>query len=170
MDRIMEIARKHNLFVIEDGAHSLGAEYKGIGISASFQGAANYSAMLNTKSMYWPLINNTTISEHYYENRWTPDNQDSKYPRLSSQSNANNYQNNTVWLADRSFLKLRNVDVYYKLPKSLLDRTSVVNQAKIYFRGVDLFSLDNIKVVDPEAYGATNPMNRSLVVGLTVGF
>lgn len=148
----------------------LGAEYKGIGISASFQGAANYSAMLNTKSMYWPLINNTTISEHYYENRWTPENQDAKYPRLSSQSNANNYQNNTVWLADRSFLKLRNVDVYYKLPKSLLDRTSVVNQAKIYFRGVDLFSLDNIKVVDPEAYGATNPMNRSLVVGLTVGF
>lgn len=29
MDAIMEIARKHNLLVIEDGAHSLGAEYKG---------------------------------------------------------------------------------------------------------------------------------------------
>lgn len=147
-----------------------GAEYKGFGISALFQGAANYSAMLNTKSMFWPLINNTTISNHYYENRWTPDNQNAKYPRLSSQSNSNNYQNNTVWLADRSFLKLRNVDVYYKLPKSLLHKTSVVNDAKIYLRGVDLFSLDNLKVVDPESYGATNPLTRSLVVGLTVGF
>ncbi|KGR76468.1 UDP-4-amino-4,6-dideoxy-N-acetyl-beta-L-altrosamine transaminase [Ureibacillus sinduriensis] len=29
MDKIMEIAKKHNLIVIEDGAHSLGAEYKG---------------------------------------------------------------------------------------------------------------------------------------------
>lgn len=29
IDSIMEIARKHNLLVIEDGAHSLGAEYKG---------------------------------------------------------------------------------------------------------------------------------------------
>lgn len=29
MDKIMEIAKKHNLVVIEDGAHSLGAEYKG---------------------------------------------------------------------------------------------------------------------------------------------
>lgn len=29
MDAIMEIAKKHNLIVIEDGAHSLGAEYKG---------------------------------------------------------------------------------------------------------------------------------------------
>lgn len=29
MDSINEIAKKHNLIVIEDGAHSLGAEYKG---------------------------------------------------------------------------------------------------------------------------------------------
>jgi len=29
MDPIMEIARKHNLFVIEDGAQSIGSEYKG---------------------------------------------------------------------------------------------------------------------------------------------
>lgn len=29
IDRIMEIAKKHNLIVIEDGAHSLGSEYKG---------------------------------------------------------------------------------------------------------------------------------------------
>lgn len=29
MDKIMEIAKKHNLIVVEDGAHSLGAEYKG---------------------------------------------------------------------------------------------------------------------------------------------
>lgn len=29
MDAIMEVAREHNIVVIEDGAHSLGAEYKG---------------------------------------------------------------------------------------------------------------------------------------------
>ncbi len=29
IDKINEIAKKHNLFVIEDGAHSIGAEYKG---------------------------------------------------------------------------------------------------------------------------------------------
>ena len=84
-----------------------------------FQGTANYSAVLNTKSMFWPLINNTTLSSHYYENRWTPENLNAKYPRLSSQSNANNYQTNTIWLEDRSFLKLRNVELYYKFPKKL---------------------------------------------------
>lgn len=30
IDKIMEIARKHNLIVVEDAAHALGSEYKGI--------------------------------------------------------------------------------------------------------------------------------------------
>lgn len=36
MDKILEIAKKHNLIVIEDGAHSLGSEYKGskVGVKA----------------------------------------------------------------------------------------------------------------------------------------
>lgn len=148
----------------------LGAEWKGIGVNALFQGTGHYSAVLNTKSMYWPLINNTTLSNHYYENRWTPEHQDAKYPRLSSQSNANNYQTNSVWLSDRSFLKLRNLEVYYKLPKSWLQSVKIVNNAKIYVRGVDLFCFDKLEVSDPESYGATNPLTRSVVAGLTIGF
>lgn len=148
----------------------LGAEWKGFGVDMMFQGTGRYSAVLNTKSMYWPLVNNTTISQYYYDNRWTTDNQDAKFPRLSPQSNANNYQTNTVWLADRSFLKLRNVEVYYNFANSLLQKTKVVNGAKIYVRGTDLFCLDHLSVSDPESYGATNPLTRSVVVGLSVTF
>ena len=53
---------------------NLGAEWKGLGFDAMFQGTGRYSAVLNTKSLYWPLINNTTISQEYYDNRWTPEN------------------------------------------------------------------------------------------------
>lgn len=148
----------------------LGVEWKGLGVDAMFQGTGRYSTVLDTKSMFWPLINNTTISNHYYENRWTPDNQDAKYPRLSAQSNANNYQNNTIWLANRSFLKLRNLEVYYRFPKSLIKKSRILSNAKIYVRGVDLFCFDKIKVADPESYGATNPLTRSIIAGLTIGF
>ena len=148
----------------------LGAEWKGIGLDAMFQGTGNYSAVLNTKSMFWPLINNTSLSTHYYENRWTPENLNAKYPRLSSQSNANNYQTNTIWLADRSFLKLRNVEVYYKFPQHLMKRTKILGSAKLYVRGVDLLCFDHIDVADPESYGATNPLTKSVVVGVKIGF
>lgn len=147
----------------------LGAEWKGIGFYAMFQGTGNYSAVLNTKSMYWPLINNTNISQYAYDNRWTPQNLNAKFPRLSSQSNENNYQTSTLWLADRSFLKLRNLEVYYKLPASWLKKTKIVNAAKLYVRGIDLFSFDHIDENDPEAYGI-NPMTKSVALGLSVTF
>lgn len=147
----------------------LGAEWKGLGFYAMFQGTGNYSAVLNTKSMYWPLINNTNISQYAYDNRWTPQNQNAKFPRLSSQSNANNYRTSTLWLADRSFIKLRNLEVYYKLPTSWLKKTKIVNAAKLYVRGIDLFSFDHIDENDAEAYGI-NPMTKSVALGLSVTF
>lgn len=149
----------------------LGAEWKGFGIDAMFQGTGRYSAVLNTKSMYWPLINNTTISQYYYDNRWTTETASTaKFPRLSPESNANNYQTNTVWLADRSFLKLRNLEIYYNFSNCLLQKTKVINGAKLYVRGTDLFCLDHLAVSDPESYGATNPLTRSIVAGLAVTF
>lgn len=149
----------------------LGLEYKGIGFDAAFQGAANYTAVLNTKSMYWPLINNTNISQYYYDNRWTPATAETaKFPRLTSESNNNNFCTNSVWLADRSFLKLRNVEVYYNFPKSLMAATHFISSAKLYVRGVDLLCFSHIKESDPECYGADYPLNRSLSIGVVLGF
>ena len=147
----------------------IGAEWKGLGFYAMFQGTGRYSAVLNTKSMYWPLVGNTNISQYAYDNRWTAENQNAKFPRLSSESNANNYQTSTLWLVDRSFLKLRNLEVYYNLPKSLLQATKIVNGAKLYVRGVDLFCFDHLDESDPEAYGI-NPLTKSIALGLSVTF
>ena len=149
----------------------LGVEWKGLGLDAMFQGTGRYSGVLTTKSMYKPLVGNTTISQYYYDNRWTPETAaTAKFPALSSTSNANNYNTNTLWMFDRSFFKLRNIEVYYNFPKALLAKTKVLNAAKIYVRGVDLFSFDHLDESDPEVYSATNPLNRSIVAGLSVTF
>ena len=57
-----------------------------------------------------------------------------------------------------------------KFPKSILASTKFISTAKLYVRGVDLLCLDHIKKADPEQYGADYPLNRSLVVGLALGF
>ena len=149
----------------------LGVEWKGLGIDAMFQGTGRYTGVLTTKSMYKPLVGNTTISQYYYDNRWTPETAETaKYPALSSASNANNFNTNTIWMFDRSFFKLRNIEVYYHFPKSLLAKTGCLSAAKLYVRGVDLFSVDHLDVSDPESYGATSPLMRSIVAGLSVTF
>jgi hypothetical protein len=45
-----------------------------------------------------------------------------------------------------------------------------LKRAKIFFRGMNLFSLDNIKIMDPEATGANYPTLRSFNMGLNIGF
>jgi hypothetical protein len=83
--------------------------------------------------------------------------------------NANNYRPNSVWYADASFLKLRTVEIYYNFPEQLASRLKL-KQARVYLRGMNLFSIDNIDIVDPEAIGATYPTQSSYNVGIQIGF
>ena len=147
---------------------SLGLEWKGLGFSAQFQGVGNYTAILSG-TYYHPLVDNTTISNYVYRNRWTPETPNARFPRLTTETVDNNLQTSSLWLADRSFLKLRNCEVYYKLPSSWLNRFWVKN-AKVYVRGVDLLCFDSIDQLDPEAMNNSYPATRSIHVGLTVGF
>lgn len=147
---------------------SLGLEWKGLGFSAQFQGVGNYTAILSG-TYYHPLVDNTTISNYVYRNRWTPETPNARFPRLTTETVGNNLQTSSLWLADRSFLKLRNCEVYYKLPSSWLNRFWVKN-AKVYVRGVDLLCFDSIDQLDPEAMNNSYPATRSIHVGLSVGF
>src|SRR5699024_6920393 len=101
----------------------LGVHYKGFDISALFQGTGQYSAYLNTESVYWPLRANNTISKYYYKHRWTPKTMESAtLPRLTTTENSNNFRLNNLWLADKSYIKLRSLKVSYTLPTSLTNR------------------------------------------------
>jgi len=146
---------------------NVGLEWKGLGFNAYFQGVGNYTAWL-TSSVYRPLINNTSISQYAYENRWTPENPNARFPRLTTENVENNTQSSSVWLQDRSFLKLRNCEVYYKIPSAWLNKIKM-KTAKVYVRGTDLFSIDKIDLTDPEAIGDVYPATRSIHIGLSLG-
>ena len=148
----------------------LGLEYRNFGIDAMFQGVGRYSAVLNTQGYYWGLINNSSLAQQVYDNRWSPSNNvaTAEFPRLSSESNANNYQTSSYWLRDRSYLKLRNIELYYHLPQSLLQPTKIIKGAKIYLRGIDLFTFDHLDEVDAASYGIAAPLTRSVALGVSV--
>jgi hypothetical protein len=71
-------------------------------------------------------------------------------------------------LRDRSYLKLRNVEIYYHLPKLLLQPTKIIKAAKVYLRGVDLFTIDKLDEVDAASYGIAAPLTRSVALGVSV--
>lgn len=145
-------------------------EYKGLGFYALFQGLANFSAVLDAKSVFRPLVDNHTVSQHYYENRWTPSSPDAIYPRLTSNGSPNNYSNNSVWVNDASFLKLRTLELYYKLPEKLFSSVSWFKGAKVFARGDDLFSLHYLPVFDPESTRVSHPLMRNYYFGFNLTF
>ena len=79
----------------------------------------------------------------------------------------NNYQNNSLWLRDGSFLKLRNLTFAYTFPKEMIKFAAM----QLYVQGTNLFSIDNLKMFDPEVIGGrTYPALRSYFVGLKFNF
>lgn len=150
---------------------NLGVEYKGVGFDALFQGTANYSTYLLNNGLFLPLVGNSNLSQHYYDNRWTPENLGAKYPRLSMNNNTNNFSINSTWVTDASYLKLRHCEIYYKLPEKVISPVKLQN-VKLYVRGMDLLSFNSIKVIDPEMINAGKryPSTMSINIGTRIDF
>lgn len=148
---------------------NLSAAYKGIELSADFQGLTGYTVSLLNSPLYKPLVNNGNISKTFLDNEvpWTPENAaQATMPRLTTQSNANNYRANSLWFKDGSFIKLRNLQIAYNIPKRFTHFADI----KVYLQGTNLFSLDNIGFADPEQLNAAYPTTRSFWAGLKFNF
>lgn len=148
----------------------IGFEYKGFGIHADFQGLAHYTVTTQVNSVYWPLYgNNKTVSTHYLENRWTPENTLAKYPRLTTLANENNFRNNSIWMENGAYLKLRNLEVFYNLPAAAC-KTLFLSNIRVFAKGKDLFMHDHVKVMDPEMVSMYYPTSKAYLIGLNIEF
>ena len=159
-----------NKFPALNYAFSFGTEYKGIGFNATFQGAGNQIKNLMYVDGVWgALSDNRNLSREYYDHCFDVAGADAIYPRLSTTSVANNAQNSTIWYRNVRWFKLRDCEVYYKLPESLVNLMKV-NSAKIYVQGQNLLTFDNIPSMDAENLNTGYPVMRAVNLGLSVVF
>jgi TonB-linked SusC/RagA family outer membrane protein len=148
---------------------NLGFDYKGFGIEALFQGTANSSVYLNTPSVFWPLKENTNISS-FTNDYWTPETSSTAtQPRLTTLDNDNNFRQNSTWIENGGYLKLRTAEVYYDLPIKSIAKLKL-SKARVFVRGMDLFSIDNVKVMDPEELSTGYPTLTTWYLGVNVAF
>ena len=149
---------------------NLGFEFKGFGMNAYFQGAAHQIKSLQWVDGVWgALSDNRNLSREYYDHCFDVVGANALYPRLSTTQVANNAQQSTTWFRDVRWLKLRDCEVYYKLPASLLGRVNV-SDAKLFVQGQNLLSFDNIPAMDAENLGTGYPVMKAVTLGLSVVF
>jgi len=159
-----------NTFPSLNYAFNIGAEYKGFGINAYFQGAAHQVKNLRWVDGVWgALSDNRNLSQEYYNNCFDIAGANALYPRLSTENVANNAQNSTIWYRNVSWLKLRDCEIYYKLPASVIEPLKI-SGAKIFVQGQNLLSFDNIDAMDAENLSTGYPVMKSVNFGLSVQF
>ncbi len=159
-----------NAFPSLNYAFNFGMEFKGLGVNATFQGAGNQIKHLMYVDGVWgALSDNRNLSQEYYDNCFDVAGANAIYPRLSTTSVANNAQNSTIWYRNVRWFKLRDCEVYYKLPPFILNSMKV-SSAKVFLQGQNLLTIDNIPSMDAENLNTGYPVMKAVTVGLSVVF
>jgi TonB-linked SusC/RagA family outer membrane protein len=151
-------------------------QYKNYDLSAFFQGAANYSVMIQG-DMLIPGSGGGGLGNIYSncDDRWDPANPYKEkvfWPRLSINKSANNMLYSTWWLKDASYIRLKNFEMGYSLPEQW-QRKIAMRGARVFFRGTNLFTWSAFKMWDPEigsSDGLQYPPMKVYSIGLQVTF
>ncbi len=150
------------------GGITLGAQYRNFDLSILFQGATGAQVYISTGES--GSIGN--FLEDVYKHRWTIDNPSSTDPRIADRSNQYYSNDNTYWLRSTDYIRLKNIELGYTIPSTIGGRLGI-NSLRLYVNALNLFTIDKLKVLDPESTGGTGqyyPQARILNTGLTVTF
>jgi TonB-linked SusC/RagA family outer membrane protein len=155
----------------------LSAGWKGFDLSVFFQGTDHVSRIIGGNPLYGSggsILVNGQIYADVAENRWTLRNPDpnAKYPRLSMLEKNNNKQASTYWLRDMSYIRLKNAEFGYTIPKRISQKTGA-STIRFYLQGVNLLTVSKFKLWDPELdtnWGDVYPNMRTISLGLNVNF
>jgi TonB-linked SusC/RagA family outer membrane protein len=109
------------------------------------------------------------------DNRYSPTNTEGTYPRAdtraSSSINGGLYKNN-FWLNNASFVRLKNIEVGYTLPKVTLSKIRL-SSLRVYASAFNLFTITGVKDYDPEGNNASGqfyPQQRIINLGVNIKF
>ena len=157
-------------------ALSLGATYKGWGVEVMFQGVDHVSRYYDADAMY-AFFNNGKAKDIHL-GRWNPSLSESEnlanatYPLLHYGSTGDhNQRQNSFFLKNGAFVRLKNVELSYTLPASWIQKAGM-SSARIYVNGNNLITWDHLDgLVDPESNGSSRyPLLKTFNVGFNVVF
>lgn len=154
--------------------------YKGFDLAFDLTGGS-YSSWFQDWEQRNPFHDGGNNAEYYMKDTWRlADIWDAnselipgKYPMLLiGNSSHSNYWYSDFWLKNINYLKLRNLELGYTVPKKILAK-SMIADLRFYVAGTNLFTLTNVPGIDPEieeSNGLAYPTTRVINVGLNIKF
>ena len=130
------------------GGFNFSVSYKNFELSGLLQGAFDAKRYYNGEASYAFFNSASCLNKHW--DRWSEENPNGNFPRLSLSSQTNN-QMSTFWLQDASYVRMKNLTLAYTLPSDLISRIGL-SFAQVYLAGENLFTISGLdKGLDPES-------------------
>lgn len=129
---------------------NLTAQYKNFDMSLLFQGTAGANRFFYGEFYEGPSYE--AFTGIHFRKRWTEQNQDgnAEVPRLEAANNRNQSTYNSYFLRNISYLRLKNAQIGYTLPKDLTQKVMIEN-VRVYLSGSNLFTISGLhQGLDPE--------------------
>ena len=161
---------------------TLNGSWKGIDLNVFFQGQAEAVQLVQ------PTMNMIT---DFYEGRWRADNtpeenMKARWPKAFIKQTYGDTWNGVAsdwWLRNAAFLRLKSIELGYTIPKSITQKIGI-EKFRVYINGNNLFTIDKMKVCDPEIGSSYNddgylinsngilgyPLQRMVTIGTNVTF
>ena len=155
---------------------TLTAAYKGIDLTVF--GTGSYGNQIFNCINRPDYAASNRLKEMFYDNRWTAENKNGTVPRAGA-NDMDKYACSSAMVYDGSFFKIKQIQLGYTLPKSLINKV-FLSHARIYASLDDFFTFSKYPGFDPEA--ATNatsgmgidkggyPTSKKVVLGLNIEF
>jgi TonB-linked SusC/RagA family outer membrane protein len=154
-------------------AVSGGVRYKAFDLNFLFQGIGGFSSVYGGQGVYETDYDGVFGALH--ANAWTQERYDKhqaiSYPALSLQKTVN-HEANDFFSYNRSYIRLKNIELSYTLPASVA-RHITADKIRVLLSGQNLFTWHHMKSGDfgPEGGGYTSfPVYKVYNVGVSVGF
>ena len=152
-----------------------GLEYKGFDFSMMWQGVGRRNKWMRGESVEAFHNNNEGPVMDFHQDRWTPNNPDATYPRLTmGAESANNAAKSDFWIQDAKYLRLKNAQIGYTFPQQWMKKLYVKN-LRIFASVQNPLTFTKMKGGwDPEytgdGSGRSYPVARVYSFGLNVKF
>ncbi|MEM9340155.1 MAG: TonB-dependent receptor [Bacteroidota bacterium] len=162
------------------GGFNLAARYKGFTLSTQFNfQVGNYlydspGFVIHGDGRFTPR----STSRWAYENRWTTPGEAALFPRFAwGNTSSSNVQNQTRYLFEGDFIRMRTLRLAYDVPAVALDRFSLISKLNVYvnFNNFWTWVKDENLHFDPEqtisgVYNTVTPISKTVTLGLNCTF
>lgn len=153
-------------------------DYRNFDLSALFTGAYGNDMLNAAKPYLMSGAGNYNSYSGLYDAAWDGDGSTNSQPRLSNNDPNQNFRYSDYYIEDGSYLRLRNVQLGYKLPETLIQKVGLTS-TRFFITGENVFTATSFSGLDPDISGTATlqgvdwghyPLPRIFNLGVNVAF